>query len=45
MLWGEFSGLNGMMLDSFYPPYDIHNLSGDYTETTIICHFLQAKPL
>lgn len=31
---GEFSGLNGLMLSD--SPYDIHNLCGDYTETTII---------
>lgn len=30
-------------VQSFYPPYDIHNLCGDYTETTIICHFLQKR--
>ena len=34
ILWGEFTGLNGLMLSD--SPYDIHNLCGDYTETTII---------
>ena len=44
MLWGEFSGLNGMMLDSFCPPYDIHNLSGDYSETTIFAISTRRNP-
>jgi hypothetical protein len=33
-LMGEFTGLNVLMLSD--SPYDIHNLCGDYTETTII---------
>ena len=40
-LMGEFTGLNVLMLSD--SPYDIHNLCGDYTETTIICHFLQKR--
>ena len=41
-LMGEFTGLNGLMLSD--SPYDIHNLCGDYTETTIFAISISRNP-